>query len=96
MNATVLVWTTFAPDPLSKALIDAGFRVVEAMALFEVKGACEATNIDVVVIRAKVDESCYPELKQHHITMKLKGRTKPADVVNELWRMFPDKGTSVQ
>ena len=96
MSARILLWTDKAPNPLTDGLIKAGFQVWEALAVSEVLALCETKNIDVVVITADVDESRCPGLKQHHMTIKLKPNTNTGDLIETLWKMFPDGTPTVQ
>jgi hypothetical protein len=92
----LVLFTTRAPFTLADDLIQAGFRVFEAMAISEVLHLCATEKIDIVVITADIAEYRTHEIQSHHTTLRLKTEATIKELIDELWQMFPEKAGRVQ
>lgn len=93
---SLVLFTTRASSKLASDLESAGFRVSEALAISEVLNLCESEPVDVVVIDLDVEEERAKVVQEHHTAIRLKLDATLEELVEELWRLFPDKASRIQ
>src|ERR1700676_322303 len=93
---SLVFFTTRVPNPIAEALIQARFRVFEALAISEVLHLCETEKIDIVVITADVEKYRATEIQHHVMTLRLKAEVTVKGLIAELWGLFPEKAVRVQ
>lgn len=65
----------------------------EALAVSEALYLCEQGQVDVIVIGPNVDDPDPSRRNYHHITLHLKPEATAKDVIWELSKLFPDRGS---
>jgi hypothetical protein len=82
---SIILFTTQAPNPLTRELSEQGWHVYEAIAISEVLALAEQHPSASIILTADVDTERAKAIKQHYPTMHLKANATAQDI---LWELF--------
>jgi hypothetical protein len=94
--ASLIYWTTSAPNALTDALMLAGHRVWEALAFSEVEQLIDEHSPDLIIIDNDVPLRQQISIARRHMTVLLGPDTEPALVLWEVEQLFPSTGAIAQ
>jgi hypothetical protein len=87
--ASLIYWTTSAPNALTDALKLVGHRVWEAVVLSEVEQLVAEHSPDVIIVDPGVPLRQQIYVARRHITVLLDNETTPAQVIWSVEQLLP-------